>query len=151
MDPAILAIGGSRVDMRSSFPSQHASYENDNMLRILMQRSFTQQNQIHKDVGDSYPPRTDAYGLPSRILEQIQSSGCQVPVICTTEHLGFENLHSVYLVGDSVVVGILEGMCNVGFYIRKRYDKHLIGFVKEMEPSETGLPQTPLLYTGAGA
>ncbi|KAI3507833.1 hypothetical protein L1887_22828 [Cichorium endivia] len=71
MDPAILAIGGSRVDMRSSFPSQHASYENDNRLRLLMQRSFTQQNQRYTDVGDSYPPRTDAYGVPSRILEQV--------------------------------------------------------------------------------
>ncbi|PWA60987.1 Nucleotide-binding, alpha-beta plait [Artemisia annua] len=80
MDPAILAVGGRvpnglsspGLDMRSNFPSQHTSFENDNRLRLLMQRSFTQQNQRYTDLGDhlAFPQRTDSYGLSSRIVEQ---------------------------------------------------------------------------------
>ncbi|XP_076909554.1 uncharacterized protein LOC143566858 [Bidens hawaiensis] len=74
MDPAILAVGGRvpngvtspGLDMRPNYPSQINSYENDsNRLRLLMQRSFTQQNL-------SFPQRTDNFGVPvsSRIMDQ---------------------------------------------------------------------------------
>nr|XP_043635512.1 uncharacterized protein LOC122606720 [Erigeron canadensis]XP_043635513.1 uncharacterized protein LOC122606720 [Erigeron canadensis] len=81
MDPAILAVGGRvpgglnspGLDMRSNIPSQHTSFENDNnRLRLLMQRSFTQQNHRFSELGDnlSFPQRTDSYGVPSRMVEQ---------------------------------------------------------------------------------
>ncbi|KAI7730960.1 hypothetical protein M8C21_005766 [Ambrosia artemisiifolia] len=82
MDPAILAVGGRvpggvsspSLDMRSNYPSQLSSYENDNnRLRLLMQRSFTQQNQRFNEFGVdnlSFPQRTDSYGVPSRIIDQ---------------------------------------------------------------------------------
>lgn len=81
MDPAILAVGGRvpnglsspGLDMRSNFPSQLTSFENDNnRLRLLMQRSFTQQNQRYNELGDnlSFHQRTDSYG---RIIEQQQA------------------------------------------------------------------------------
>ncbi|XP_071741785.1 uncharacterized protein [Rutidosis leptorrhynchoides] len=80
MDPAILAVGGRLpggvtspgLDMRSNFPSQLPSFETDNnRLRLLLQRSFTQQNHRFSDLGDnlSFSPRTDSFGLPSRIVE----------------------------------------------------------------------------------
>ncbi|KAK9065912.1 hypothetical protein SSX86_015314 [Deinandra increscens subsp. villosa] len=83
MDPAILAVGGRvpngvtspGLDMRSNYPSQLSSYENDNnRLRLLVQRSFTQQNlRFNNELGGdnlSYPQRTDSYGVPSRIIDQ---------------------------------------------------------------------------------
>ncbi|KAD6119849.1 hypothetical protein E3N88_11120 [Mikania micrantha] len=77
MDPAILAVGGrvpgGVTDMRSNYPSQLSSFENDsNRLRLLMQRSFTQQNLRFNELGDnlSFPQRTDSYGVPSRIIDQ---------------------------------------------------------------------------------
>ncbi|KAI7725016.1 hypothetical protein M8C21_033597 [Ambrosia artemisiifolia] len=82
MDPAILAVGGRvpggvrspSLDMRSNYPSQLSSYENDsNRLRLLMQRSFTQQNLRFNEFGGdnlSFPQRTDSYGVPSRIIDQ---------------------------------------------------------------------------------
>lgn len=101
MDPAILAIGGSRVDMMrssSNFPSQqHAvasSYENDNRLRLLMQSqrsSFTHQtqtqnqNQRFSELGLGLGGDGYGVGVPSRILEQnnnrssYQQGGFQQP------------------------------------------------------------------------
>ncbi|KAJ0765335.1 putative transcription factor C2H2 family [Helianthus annuus] len=84
MDPAILAVGGRvpsgvtspGLDMRSNYPTQHTSYETDsNRLRLLMQRSFTQQNLRFNELGGdnnnlSYPQRTDSYGVSSRIIDQ---------------------------------------------------------------------------------
>ncbi|XP_042753940.1 uncharacterized protein LOC111882575 isoform X2 [Lactuca sativa] len=97
MDPAILAIGGSRVDMMrssSNFPSQqHAvasSYENDNRLRLLMQSqrsSFTHQTQNQNQRFSELGLGGDGYGVPSRILEQnnnrssYQQGGFQQPRI----------------------------------------------------------------------
>ncbi|KAI3760440.1 hypothetical protein L1987_50835 [Smallanthus sonchifolius] len=81
MDPAILAVGGRvpggvtspGLDMRSNYPSQVSSYENDNRLRLLVQRSFAQQNLRFNELGGdnlSFPQRTDSYGVPSRIIDQ---------------------------------------------------------------------------------
>ncbi|KAK3008289.1 hypothetical protein RJ639_003049 [Escallonia herrerae] len=83
MDPAILAVGKGRLpgglnspglDMRSNFPTQLSTYENEARLQ-LMQRSFsTHQNQRYPEMGDSFSPRTVAYGLPSRIMDQTMAN-----------------------------------------------------------------------------
>lgn len=82
MDPAILAVGGRvpggvtspGLDMRSNYPSQLSSFENDsNRLRLLVQRSLTQQNLRYNELGGdslSFSQRTDSYGVPSRIIDQ---------------------------------------------------------------------------------
>ncbi|XP_071714138.1 uncharacterized protein [Rutidosis leptorrhynchoides] len=84
MDPAILAVGGRipggvtspGLDMRSNFPS---SFETDNRLRHLAQRSFIEKNQRFSDLGDnlSYSQRTDSYGVPSRFVEPNNRSAYQ--------------------------------------------------------------------------
>ncbi|KAM0067244.1 putative transcription factor C2H2 family [Helianthus debilis subsp. tardiflorus] len=70
-DPAILAVGGrvplsgltsQGLDMRSNV----SCLENDNRLRLLVQRSFTQQNQ-----------RTDPYGVSTRIVDHNNRSAYQ--------------------------------------------------------------------------
>ncbi|KAI3777141.1 hypothetical protein L1987_46935 [Smallanthus sonchifolius] len=75
---AILAVGGRvpggvtspGLDMRSNYPS----YENySNRLRLLVQRSFAQQNMRFNELGGdklSFPQRADSYGVPSRIIDQ---------------------------------------------------------------------------------
>ncbi|KAI7729396.1 hypothetical protein M8C21_024333 [Ambrosia artemisiifolia] len=65
MDPAILAVGdrvplggltSPGLDMRSNV----SSLENDNMLRLLVQRSFTQKSyRLNELGGESFPQRTD--------------------------------------------------------------------------------------------
>lgn len=79
MDPAIMAVGrlsgglnSPCLDMRSNFPSQLSTFDNDARLQqLLMQRSFSpHQNQRFNEKGESFSQRSDAYGLPSRIPEQ---------------------------------------------------------------------------------
>ncbi|XP_050368284.1 uncharacterized protein LOC126786489 isoform X2 [Argentina anserina] len=83
MDPAILAVGKGRpqgglnnpVEMRSNFPSQLSAFENDSRLQLLMQRSFSQQQNLrYPDFGDSYSHVNDSYGMSSRLLDQSQAS-----------------------------------------------------------------------------
>ncbi|KAK9053602.1 hypothetical protein SSX86_024676 [Deinandra increscens subsp. villosa] len=83
MDPAILAVGGrfppgglssSGLDMRSNL-----SYlENDSRLRLLVQRSFTQQNHRFNDLGgESFSQRTNTHGVPTRFVEHNHRSAYQ--------------------------------------------------------------------------
>ncbi|KAK6926855.1 hypothetical protein RJ641_008574 [Dillenia turbinata] len=82
MDPAILAVGKGRlqsalnnpaVDMRSNFPSQYSAFENETRLQLLMQRSLSPHHNLRfSDIGESFPPVADAYGIHSRLVEQSQ-------------------------------------------------------------------------------
>lgn len=84
MDPAILAVGKGRlqgglnnpgVEMRSNFPSQLSAFENDARLQLLMQRSFSQQQNLrYPDFGDGFSHVNDSYGISSRLLDQSQAS-----------------------------------------------------------------------------
>ena len=84
MDPAILAVGKGRLqgglnnpglDVRSNFPPQLSTFENDARLQLLMQRSLTpQQNMRFADNGDNFSHRSDSYGLSSRLVDQSQVS-----------------------------------------------------------------------------
>ncbi|CAL5389139.1 unnamed protein product [Camellia sinensis] len=86
MDPAILAVGKGRLpgglnnnaaglDMRSNFPPQLNAFENEARLQLLMQRSLSPlQNHRFADMGDGYNTHSDAYRVPSRIMEQTLAS-----------------------------------------------------------------------------
>jgi CCR4-NOT transcription complex subunit 4 len=84
MDPAILAVGKGRLqgglnnpglDVRSNFPPQLSTFENDARLQLLMQRSLSpQQNMRFADIGDNFSHRSDSYGLSSRLVDQSQVS-----------------------------------------------------------------------------
>ncbi|KAG5515422.1 hypothetical protein RHGRI_036465 [Rhododendron griersonianum] len=86
MDPAILAVGKGRLpsglnnaatsDMRSNYSSQLSSaFENGARLQVLMQRSISPiQNQRFTNFEDGFAPHSDAYRIPSRIMEQPQAS-----------------------------------------------------------------------------
>ncbi|XP_052191651.1 uncharacterized protein LOC127800963 isoform X2 [Diospyros lotus] len=85
MDPAILAVGKGRMpsglnnaaslDMRSNFSSPISAFENESRLQMLMQRSLSPlQHQRFTDRGDGFAPNTDAYGVPSSIMEQTLAS-----------------------------------------------------------------------------
>ncbi|XP_022848732.1 uncharacterized protein LOC111371043 [Olea europaea var. sylvestris] len=79
MDPAILAVGkgilpgslnSSGLGARLSYSPQYSTLE-ELRFQSLLQRSVpTHQNQRFTDPGDSYSPLGDAYGVPSRVLEQ---------------------------------------------------------------------------------
>ncbi|PIM98501.1 hypothetical protein CDL12_29023 [Handroanthus impetiginosus] len=83
IDPAILAVGKGTLagginspglDMRPSFSPQFNTYE-DARFQTLLQRSLPpQQNQRFTDLGDSCSTLGDAYGLPSRFMEQTISN-----------------------------------------------------------------------------
>lgn len=85
MDPAILAVGKGRLpsglnnaatsDMRSNYSSQLSSaFENGARLQLLMQRSISPiQNQRFTNFEDGFAPHSDAYRMPSRIMEQPQA------------------------------------------------------------------------------
>ncbi|EYU36226.1 hypothetical protein ABFS82_14G247400 [Erythranthe guttata] len=79
MDPAILAVGKgtvpaginySGVDLRSNFSSQQNSYEGARFQSFLQRSLPPHQNQRYADMGDSFSPHGDAYGVPSRAVEQ---------------------------------------------------------------------------------
>ncbi|KAL0390156.1 UNVERIFIED_CONTAM: CCR4-NOT transcription complex subunit [Sesamum calycinum] len=82
MDPAILAVGKGTLpggistpglDIRSSFSPQ-STYE-DARFQSLVQRSFPpHQDQRFTNLGDSFSNLRDAYGIPSRIMEQTLSN-----------------------------------------------------------------------------
>ncbi|KAL0390480.1 UNVERIFIED_CONTAM: CCR4-NOT transcription complex subunit [Sesamum calycinum] len=79
MDPAILAVGkgtlpvginSTGVDFRSSYSPQLSTY-GDARFQSFLQRSLPpHQNQRFTDLGDSFSPFSDAYGIPSRVMEQ---------------------------------------------------------------------------------
>ncbi|KAK4408547.1 CCR4-NOT transcription complex subunit [Sesamum angolense] len=79
MDPAILAVGkgtlpvginSTGVDFRSSYSPQLSTY-GDARFQSFLQRSLPpHQNQRFTDLGDSFSPLSDAYGIPSRVMEQ---------------------------------------------------------------------------------
>ncbi|KAL0460655.1 UNVERIFIED_CONTAM: putative general negative regulator of transcription C16 [Sesamum latifolium] len=79
MDPAILAVGkgtlpvainSAGVDFRSSYSPQLSTY-GDARFQSFLQRSLPpHQNQRFTDLGDSFSPLSDAYGIPSRVMEQ---------------------------------------------------------------------------------
>ncbi|GLT43258.1 hypothetical protein SLA2020_172220 [Shorea laevis] len=81
-DPAILAVGKGRLqgglnntglDVRSNFPSQLNSFENEARRQLWMQRSLnTQQNLRYTDFGDSFSSLNDSYGISSRLIDQAQ-------------------------------------------------------------------------------
>ncbi|CAK9170194.1 unnamed protein product [Ilex paraguariensis] len=84
MDPAILAVGKGRLpggcnspglDMRSNFSPQSSTLENDARFHLLMQRSLSpHQNQRFAGMGDSFSSPSNAYGIPSRIMEQTSTN-----------------------------------------------------------------------------
>ncbi|KAF8395025.1 hypothetical protein HHK36_018964 [Tetracentron sinense] len=85
IDPAILAVGKGRLpnglnnyglDMRSTFPPHLSVSENEARLQLLMQQSLSlNQNLRFSDhIGDKFSPQSDAYGIPSRLLEQSQAN-----------------------------------------------------------------------------
>ncbi|KAL0436851.1 UNVERIFIED_CONTAM: CCR4-NOT transcription complex subunit [Sesamum radiatum] len=79
MDPAILAVGkgtlpvginSAGVGFRSSYSPQLSTY-GDARFQSFLQRSLPpHQNQRFTDLGDSFSPLSDAYGIPSRVMEQ---------------------------------------------------------------------------------
>ncbi|CAI0548568.1 unnamed protein product [Linum tenue] len=87
IDPAILAVGKGRpqgafsnnspgLDMRSNFPLQYSSFENEARLQqLIMQRSLPQQQQNlrYGDLADNFSSSlADSYGLSSRMVDQSQ-------------------------------------------------------------------------------
>ncbi|KAK6142066.1 hypothetical protein DH2020_013852 [Rehmannia glutinosa] len=78
MDPAILAVGrginNPGLDMRSNFPPQLSTYE-DPRFQSFLQRSLPpHENQRYTNFGDSFSTPGDAYGIPSRIMDQTLSN-----------------------------------------------------------------------------
>ncbi|GFP94847.1 ccr4-not transcription complex subunit 4 [Phtheirospermum japonicum] len=80
IDPAILAVGKGTLpgginnnlglDMRPNFSPQLNTYE-DARFQSLLQRSLPpHQNQRFTDMGNSFSNLGDAYGIPSRIMDQ---------------------------------------------------------------------------------
>ncbi|XP_022868960.1 uncharacterized protein LOC111388476 isoform X2 [Olea europaea var. sylvestris] len=79
LDPAILAVGkgmlpgrlnSSSLDTRLSYSPQFTTLE-DIRFQSLSQRSVpTHQNQRYTDPVDNFSPLGDAYGVPSRVMEQ---------------------------------------------------------------------------------
>lgn len=85
IDPAILEVGKGRfpvlnnnpsLDIRSNFPPQLNAFENDTRLQLLMQRSLSpHQNMRFSEIGESFSPLNDTYGIPSRHnMDQSQAS-----------------------------------------------------------------------------
>ncbi|GMI84063.1 hypothetical protein like AT3G45630 [Hibiscus trionum] len=83
MDPAILAVGKGRLqgglnnsglDMRSNFPPQIGSYEDEARFQLLMQRSFSPHQNLRYDVGGSVSSLNDSYGVSSRLMDQSQGN-----------------------------------------------------------------------------
>lgn len=84
MDPAILAVGKGSLqgggsinnpglDMRSNFPSQLNSFENEARLQLMMQRSISpHQNLRYPEIGDHFSNLGDSYGISSRMIDQSQ-------------------------------------------------------------------------------
>lgn len=62
--------------MRSNYSSHLSSaFENEARLKLLMQRSISPvQNQRFTNFGDGFAPNSDAYRIPSRIMEQSVAS-----------------------------------------------------------------------------
>ncbi|PIN16606.1 hypothetical protein CDL12_10745 [Handroanthus impetiginosus] len=79
MDPAILAVGkgtlpvgisSSGVDLRSNYSSQLSPYEEARFQSLLQRPPPPRQNPRFTDLGDKFSPLGDAYGIPSRAVEQ---------------------------------------------------------------------------------
>ncbi|KAL6958545.1 RING-type E3 ubiquitin transferase [Sarracenia purpurea var. burkii] len=86
LDPAILAVGKGRhpgglnnaagLEMRSNFPPPLNTLENEARVQFLMQRplSLIQNRGLDEMMGNGSSSPTDAYRIPSRIIEQTHSS-----------------------------------------------------------------------------
>lgn len=83
IDPAILAVGKGRLagglnspvlEMRSPFPPQLTTYEDEARLQLLMQRSLAPQNNRYSEMRGSFSSRPDRYGITSRIMEQTMTN-----------------------------------------------------------------------------
>ncbi|CAN8252668.1 unnamed protein product [Cochlearia groenlandica] len=90
VDPAILAVGrgmrNSDLDMRSGFPSQLNSFDNEAGLQMLRQQSLSagqqQQQQVngfHHDLRNLSPSVTDPYGFSSRLMDHHHTQGSSLP------------------------------------------------------------------------
>ncbi|KAH6822069.1 hypothetical protein C2S53_015857 [Perilla frutescens var. hirtella] len=84
MDPAILAVGkgtfasginNTGLDVRSNFSPQFNNTYDDAGFQSILQRSLPpHHNQRYSDLGDGLSTLGDAYGIPSRIVEQTLSN-----------------------------------------------------------------------------
>ncbi|KAI8573760.1 hypothetical protein RHMOL_Rhmol01G0301200 [Rhododendron molle] len=85
MDPAILAVGRGRLppglnsaaglEARPNYASQLNAFGNEASLQLLIPRSLPPlQNQRFSDMGNGFSPLSDAYRIPSRIMEQTQTN-----------------------------------------------------------------------------
>lgn len=80
IDPAILAVGKGLLpgsinssgldDVRARYSSQLSTYEEAKFQSILQRSLPSHQNQRYSSLGESYSPLGDAYGIPSRVMEQ---------------------------------------------------------------------------------
>ncbi|KAI3678437.1 hypothetical protein L6452_37729 [Arctium lappa] len=143
MDPAILAVGGRvpgglsspGLDMRSNFPSQHTSFENDNRLRLLVQRSFSPQNQRFSELGgDNFGQRTDAYGIPSRSPYQ-QQANFQQPRSSLMSNVHWDGWNEVQSGNDIAMAELLRNE-------RLGFNKYYSGY----EDAKFRLPSSGDLY-----
>lgn len=83
MDPAILAVGkgtfasginNTGLDIRSNFSPQFNTYDEARFQSILQRSMPPHHNQRFSDLGDGLSTLGDAYGIPSRIVEQTLSN-----------------------------------------------------------------------------
>ncbi|KAJ7980940.1 RNA binding (RRM/RBD/RNP motifs) family protein [Quillaja saponaria] len=84
MDPAILAVGKGRLqgatnnpglNIRSNFPPQLNSFENEARLQLMMQRSPSpHQNFRFPEIGNNYSHLGNSYDISSRFVDQSQVS-----------------------------------------------------------------------------
>ncbi|KAJ9565426.1 hypothetical protein OSB04_001392 [Centaurea solstitialis] len=144
MDPAIMAVGGRvpsglsspGLDMRSNYPSQHTSFENDNRLRLLVQRSFSPQNQRFSELGgDNFAQRTDGYGVPSRSPYQ-QQGNFQQPRSSLMSNVHWDGWNEVQQSGNDIAMAELLRNERLGF------NKYYSGY----EDAKFRLPSSGDLY-----
>lgn len=84
IDPAILAVGKGLLpgglnssgldDLRTRYSSQLSAYEEAKFQSILQRSLPSHQNQRFASIGESFSPLGDAYGIPSRVMEQTLAS-----------------------------------------------------------------------------
>ncbi|XP_062011575.1 uncharacterized protein LOC133728181 isoform X1 [Rosa rugosa] len=158
MDPAILAVGKGRlqgglnnpgVDMRSNFPSQLSAFENDARLQLLMQRSFSQQQNLrYPDFGDGYSHVNDNYGMSSRLLDQSQASNmspfAQLSLQQSRNNRSMSNGHwdGWNEVQGGNTMGMAERLRNERVNERLGYNKFYSGY----EESKFRMPSSGDLY-----
>lgn len=84
-DPAILAVGKGRLSpglnsaaglkARPNYSSRLNAFGNEASLQLLIPKSLPPlQNQRYSDLGNGFSPFSEAYRIPSRSMEQTQTS-----------------------------------------------------------------------------